>query len=569
MHIFKSIDKKITTGEFYMATLYATLFLLFLAFGFSLHIYHISLPFKISSALADSGIIVMACMFLKGKWRFIGVAITFAVGWMLLANLLYFRNFDDLIQASSYISAKVDDPTIIDGVLSSFRISDLFFLTLPFCPLLCLISRKCKAITSPVRMVWKLGITGICIFSWVISYTGVFRRISMWYPDESLKKVTETIFSNDNLTWCGIFERHGFFGYAVKCISSCFTIGMDLTHGDIDEIRCHISDHSMHRSNVTPDSTMLLKSKNLIMIIVESLPFKVIEKPDANLLIPTIMEVIADSSTIVSRCNILASYGRSSDAQFIYNTGLLPLRHEALVDNYAFYNYPSIAKALDRPSMEIIGEDKNLWHHSLTTKSYGFDTLIDNIAPKGTDQDSIIFKRAEMEVAQLKLPFFLFITSISMHDPYDSKKVSDESIYHTIQDPDPRDREYYARLNHFDKSLGRFISFLRREGIFEKSVIVILGDHEIRSSTISAALHDSYVPFIIINSPIKGVHVEYSTQLDVFPTILDMMGYRYQYLGIDYSGLGRSLFSAEASVKSYAPTDTDYRISEMIIKGRP
>ena len=48
-----------------------------------------------------------------------------------------------------------------------------------------------------------------------------------------------------------------------------------------------------------------------------------------------------------------------------------------------------------------------------------------------------------------------------------------------------------------------------------------------------------------------------------------MMGAGYTYLGVDYSGLGRSIFSAGESDESYLPTDSDYRISEMIIKGRP
>lgn len=569
MRLQKSIYDKITPGELFIAMLYATFFLLFFLFGLSLHLYHISLPFKISSALADSGVIVMACMFLKGKWRFIGVGAAFAVGCLLLANLLYFRNFEDLVQASSYLNADVGDPAITGGALSSFRMYDLVFLILPFLPLACLIRGKRKAISSTVRPIWKLGISVICVLSWGFSYAGVFRRISLWYPDESMKVVTEIIFSEDNVAWRDVYERHGFTGYAVKCIVSSFGIGMDLTPDDINEIRGHLSDHTLHRPHPAPDSMALQKGRNLIMIIVESLPFKVIEKSEASLVIPNIMQIVRDSSTIVSRCGILASYGRSSDAQFIYNTGLLPLKHEALVDNYAFYDYPSIAKALDRTSMEIIGENKNLWLHSLTTKSYGFDTLIDNIAPKGMDQDSLIFSRAETEVAQLRSPFFLFITSISMHDPYDSRKVSAESSYGSIPAEDPRDREYYGRLNHFDRSLGRFIAYLRQAGIFEESIIVILGDHEIRASKISSALHDSYVPFIIINSPIDGAHVGNSTQLDVFPTILDMMGAGYRYLGVDYSGLGRSLFSSETLDEGYTPTDTDYRISEMIIKGRP
>ena len=569
MRITKSIDERINSGEFFLAVLYATLFLLFLVFGLSLHLDHVALPFRICSALADGGVIVMACMWLKGKWRYIGAGLTFALGWLLLANLFYFRNFDDLLQASSYLNANISDPAITDGALSSFKTTDLVFIILPFCPLACLLYGRRKAIHSPVRSGWKLGISAVCVLSWVLSYAGVFRRMCLWYPDATLKDVAGMIFSKDNATWSDVYERHGFTGYAAECIVSCFNIGMDLTQADVDEIRANLSDHTLRQSRLRRESIKAMNGKNLIMIIVESLPYKVLEKPEAIALMPNLAIEAGDSSTIVSRCGILAGYGRSSDAQFIFNTGLLPLRHEALVDNYAFYDYPSIAKALGRTSMEIIGENKNLWNHSLTTKSYGFDSLVDNVAPTGMDQDSIIFKRAEIEIAKLKAPFFLFLTSISMHDPYDSRRVSDESIYSSIKADDPRDREYYARLKHFDRSLGRFLAFLRQEGIFDESVIVIIGDHEIRASKISPELHDDCVPFIIINSPVDGAHGCGSTQLDVFPTILDMMDARSGWLGVEYSGLGRSIFSPEAADGVYMPTDADYRISEMIIKGRP
>ncbi|MDE7351178.1 MAG: sulfatase-like hydrolase/transferase [Muribaculaceae bacterium] len=570
MGILKSINKKGTDGEYFLTILFISLFLLFLDFGLSLHLSHISLPFKISSALADSCVIVILCMFLKGKWRIIWVAAAFLIGIILYVNLLYHRNFEDILQASSYLNADLRDPAITDGALSSFKMSDVTFFILPLCPLGYLLWRRGSALYSQIGDVYKYVAFALCLMSWCVSYAGVFRRTSLWNPNESFKKVTSVIFSTESDTWCRTYEMHNFTGYTVRCILSCFNIGMDLTPSDIEGIKHHLAGKADNLRIPTDQSTSARKKKNLIMIIVESLPYKVIEKPEAATLMPTIMTVYNDSSTIVSKCRILADYGRSSDAQFIYNTGLLPLKHEALVDNYAYNDYPSIAKALSKPSMEIIGESKGLWLHSLTTKSYGFDMLIDNIAPTGQDQDSIIFNRAEMEISRLESPFFLFITTITMHDPYDERKVTDEASYTLLKTDDERDYEYYARLHHFDKSLGKFLLALKGKGIYDDSVIVILGDHEIRASKISASLHDDHVPFIIINSPLNCRSGLPTTQLDVFPTILDMMGCEYKYLGVEYTGLGQSVFSTEARSGSYyKPTDKDFQVSEMIIKGRP
>ncbi len=570
MKFLKKLYSKTTDGELFLAILFATLFILLLKFAFSLELTHISLIFKISSALADSCVIVIPCMFLKGKWRYIAVVIVYLISILLYANILFYRNFADLISASSYLNADIGDPTIKSSVISSFQLTDILFFCLPLCPLVYLLWRSKYALYSPISVMWKKSIIALCVLSWGVSYAGVYRRMMIWFPDFSFKDVSEYIFSNEILTWRNSYEWHNFTGYSLKCIVSNFYIGMDLAPEDIESIKNHLSENADKQSDDIVDSIASLNGRNLIMIIVESLPFKVLERPDASILLPNVVTATEDSKAIVSKCRVLADYGRSSDAQFIYNTGLLPLQNEALVDNYALNDYPSLAKTFGHPSMEIIGENKRLWLHSATTKSYGFDSLIDNLAPDGLNQDSIIFKRAEIELSKLRSPFFLFITTISMHDPYDDHKVSDDATLTTIGTEDERDKEYFARLHHFDKSLGKFLNVLKSKEIYDDTIIVILGDHEIRESSISANLHDEYVPFIILNSPLKGKEGLLTTQLDVFPTILDLKGYRGNYLGVEYSGLGQSIFSSRAQTGfTYFPTDKDYKVSEMIIKGRP
>ena len=565
-----SILNRPTAGERYLTILFLSLFSLFLLFGVSLHLDHVSMLFKISSAIADSALILIACMWLKGKWRYLSVAIPFATAMLLLANLLYYRNFGDMIQASSYFKADMDDPTVVSGGLSSMQWFDILYLILPFVPLTYMIMRRKRIIASGIGSLWRSVMGALLIVSLGISYAGVFRRTGIYHNTKSFSQISGLVFSKETTTWVNNYEKHNFSGYMVKCAISLCNTGMKLTPADLTKIKQHISSAAEHR----PDSIMAShldsgKGKNLIMIIVESLPFKVLDMDGADRIIPSLKQITTDSTAIVSKCRVLANYGRSSDAQFMYNTGLLPLRNEALVDNYALNDYPSLAKALKYTSLEIIGENKRLWSHSLTTRSYGFSRLIDDIAPDGLNQDSIIFNRAEKEIKKLKQPFFLFLTTISMHDPYDTHKVTDTTPL-PIPTDDERDREFLERLRHFDRSLGRFLTSPTIKDIIDQSVIVILGDHEIRASKISERLHDQYVPFIILNSPVTYPKTAGSTQIDVFPTILDMLGCRYEYLSTDYTGLGQSLFSPDAlSGTGHEPTDVDFEISEMIIKGNP
>ena len=561
--------KRPTIGDRYLFTIFFTLFLLFLNFGITLQLEYISFPFKISSALFDSSLITILCMFLKGKWRYIANPIPFIISVVLWANVLYYRNFGDLILASSYIRGDITDPTVASGAISSIKLQDIAFIILPFLPLVYAIINRKRLSKSIINSFWRRIMFLIFILSFVFSYIGLIRRVKLHYRLDSYKEVSEILYAKETTSWIVNYEMHHFIGYILKCMVSVGDIGKNLSPSDIALIKSYISAHPEHRADRKISTHSLSgEGKNLIMIIVESFPYKIFEMKEADELIPEMMKVVNDSSSIISKSKILADYGRSADAQFIYNTGLLPLRKEAFVDFYALNNYPSLAKALSYPSMEIIGENKRLWGHFLTTKSYGFDALKDNIAPDCMNQDSIIFNYARKEIPLMKSPFFLFITSISMHDPYDKPKVTPASDTLPISTNDARDKEYYQRLRHFDKNLGSFIAYLKENGIYDDSVIVILGDHEIRASKISQNLHDEYVPFIIANSPIPISEKIMTTQLDVFPTIMDIMGCQYTYLGQDYTGLGQSIFSpAGLSGMEYTPTDTDYQVSEMIIKG--
>lgn len=563
--------KSISTGERLLTVFFLTFFLLFLLFGLSLHIGHISILFKISSALADSSLIMIPFMLLKGKWRYLYIPLPFIISLLLAANIIYYRNFDDMIQPASYFNAALSDPSVIRGATTSAKWYDILYLILPFLPLSYIITVKKRVKAFSIRLSWKLGILIIFVLSSAISYAGVFRRIGIYKQLSSLNEIAETVFSKETSTWIGNYEMHNFTGYLVKCAVSRLNIGLELTPMDLIRIKSHIS--AAYNNNVALHNDSLhasCKGKNLIMIIVESLPYKVIEMKGADKIIPTLTKIVNDSASITSRCRVLADYGRSSDAQFIYNTGLLPLRNEALADNYAMKDYPSLAKALPYSSLEVIGESKRLWFHSLTTKSYGFDSLIDNVAPSGLNQDGIILDVAKKEISKLKSPFYIFITTISMHDPYDSPMVTPASDTLPVATTDSRDREYLERLHHFDVNLGRFLSGLESNGILDESIIVILGDHEIRSSLISQSLHDEYVPFIIMNTPVSLQEPITTTQLDVFPTIVELLGCRYRYLDVDYSGLGKSIFSPDRIPGTcHEPTDEDYTVSEMIIKGNP
>lgn len=556
------------TNIFYLVLLIG-FFILFLYFNVSLGEKSLSFPFKIISAYADSSLILLFCYILRGRWKYLIILLILILPFLLWVNLLYYRNFNDLLPSSLYLTSNLQDPNVISSIRPSIHLGDIIFFLIPFLFLIYwgwFLKFKTNSVSIKSSFFLFLFITSFV--SWGISFVGGYRRVSLYNNTSDFKEVMAALYPTKNTTKKDyIYFQHNFAGYMITVIQGLRKEEIILNQTDVNNIREYLN-----KSGISPKIRNLYKGynedKNLIFIVVESLPYKAMELAKKGTIIPNLTKLFEDSLVIVNKSRVIAGTGRSSDAQFMYMTGLLPLKEEPLVEEYAEKTYPSLANTLKIQSLEIIGENSELWSHSKTNKSYGYDGLISDIAVNKPNQDSIIFNRAMDEIKLLKKPFYLFISTLSMHDPYLSPNVTHKLKEDGLQNyPDQRDREYLQRLHHFDESMGLFLESLKKLNLYDNTVIVIVGDHEIRKSTVSEKLHDDYVPFIIINSPFQEYSVRETTQLDIFPTILDIFNKHQIYLGVPYSGLGKSIFEDPEDTSSYIPSEEDYRISEMIIKG--
>ena len=301
------------------------------------------------------------------------------------------------------------------------------------------------------------------------------------------------------------------------------------------------------------------------MIIVESLNAAVFENPYKDEICPFICGLINDSTSIVCNVKTQISRGRSSDAQFMYNTGLLPLKDESLVINYSLADYPSLAKALDYYSIEIIGEWKGIWKHEETSFSYGFDELYSNQGVSGINKDFYIFENSIKLIEKVKNPLYIEITTLTMHSPYESSMVSDDLHLPTLSNHFSKEGLNYLQAFHcFDKGLEMFISNLKRIDKYDDSIIVIVGDHTVKVGNDSDCLNNDLTTLIILNSGKEKI-MKTVNQIDVFPTILDLMDiqtYKAPGINANYRGVGKSIFDPT----EYTSTTNPYDISELLIK---
>lgn len=552
--------------------LFASMFILYLSLRLLLWVNGHSWFFVLKSVFSDTSFAFLICLLFRNKWKIVVLFVPLIIYFLILANDLYFRNFGDLISGVYYVSPKLDDEFVIKSTIATLTPNHLFRLIVALIPAIYALGgvgfKKFSRFNPDKFLIW--GDIMLLILSWGLIY---YSLVKGYYDYKGKLKFGEPISLAYEENWLGNkfnYDRMNFINYLIKSGGRIYEMltgkdKIELTSEQLDEIKTFLEintkeNKTYHAEGNIPD--------NIILIIVESLPSKVIELDSIYRITPFIHSLIKNDSTIYVKCKNLTELGGSSDAQFIYNTGLLPLKNEALVQHYARNDYPSIAKAFSGLGIQIIGETTQTWNQDITYQSYGFSALYDRTAHGGYNEDSLIFEKSLNKLKELKPPFYSFIGTTRMHDPFNNYHAPFKLLdWDKLPSKNSTDIEYFERTRRFDDALRKLISSLKKDGFYDNTLIVIAGDHPIRKEHVSELLWDDRVPLIILNSNRTKVADREYTQADVFPTILSIMNLDYKYKGINYTGVGRSIFS-DSIGPSTMPSYKAYEISSWLIRGK-
>ena len=180
-------------------------------------------------------------------------------------------------------------------------------------------------------------------------------------------------------------------------------------------------------------------------------------------------------------------------------------------------------------------------------KESGFKNLIfnkDNTQAAWGNSDAQFYKKNYEKLSeQLKLSnYFLHILNSQTHAPYNSfsKKFKTNSIQ--------AKEKYKASLQESLYELNLLLKRLEEDGFLKNTIIILTGDHgesfgELNYNTHSSAMTKEQLelPFIIIHEDLKDdIDINFSTHLDIFPTIFDLLG-----INSNVESLGNSIFNKD------------------------
>lgn len=129
-------------------------------------------------------------------------------------------------------------------------------------------------------------------------------------------------------------------------------------------------------------------------------------------------------------------------------------------------------------------------------------------------------------------PFFATLLTSSTHHPY---TLSPEATAHARANNRPMqsERDMYDRMiEASDRMIGSVVEALRRRGLLERTIIVVLGDHGEGFGDKGVRQHDTNfydealrVPFVMAGPGIPQRRIDLAASLfDLAPTLLDVLG---------------------------------------------
>lgn len=470
---------------------------------------------------------------------------------VLIVNTAYFHYFGNVIPIYSY--GNISNMYELHSTLTSYlQLTDFIYFISTFVLLLLyfVIKREHKL---KLNRKFRLFTAGILLLV-CISFLGL-----NLIQDKIQKSSWDEKFFNINDNQPQFVSYYGILPLWIYQISShIHSENTPITQQETTEIKLF----QAQQNKLFADSSGNKSQKNLILIIVESLDSWTLDY-DNGKATPFLNKLIQDSDVIFVR-NVLpqVNHGRSSDAQLIFNTGLLPVFNNTVANMYSKQNYPSLAEALKEThtSLTIMGNNATFWNQKTMNISYHIDSLIsieslnkDEIIGMGIS-DKSVFRQSSRILSKIKKPFYCQIITLSSHDGIDFKNEPTNLSFPTNFTDDTKG--YIKSIQYVDASIESFFDMLKKNNLYDNSVIIITGDHdgpnrEIISKTFPNLLTNleinnkiAFTPLFILNSGKKFHQKPHQVlgQIDLYPTMLSTLGINNYF----WTGVGLSIFTDQA-----------------------
>jgi phosphoglycerol transferase MdoB-like AlkP superfamily enzyme len=301
------------------------------------------------------------------------------------------------------------------------------------------------------------------------------------------------------------------------------------------------------KREVLPDNEYkgLFKGKNLIFIQVESLETFYLRNSLNNQEITPNLNKLLSHSLYFSNFHEQVSNGTTSDAEFMANTSIYPLRRGTQYFRYPNNTYNSLPKLLSKQgysSMAIHPDNKAYWNWQYNMESIGYDLCLDSSNFVMDEQiglglsDGSFFRQTVPIIKEQKQPFLTFMITLTNHSTYELPEKYKELVVEEKFQGTMLGKSFHT-VHYTDQKIGELLSALEGSMLLDNTVVVIFGDHTGVHKLYSHQLRgitpaedwwfDNHrqVPLIIYQKGLTGQEIQISGgHVDILPTVAYLMG---------------------------------------------
>ena len=312
----------------------------------------------------------------------------------------------------------------------------------------------------------------------------------------------------------------------------------------------------------------LAKGRNLIIIQVESLENAVIgQKINGQEITPYLNQLLKDSLYFPNYYTQIGP-GTSADAEFSTLNSLYPLPDTVAFIKYAHNDYLALPGLLVKNgygTYAFHGDVASFWNRANIYPQLGYQkwffgpqnyTIPREIGVYDLG-DEDFFAQSLPKLQSLPEPFMATFITLTSHSPFKMPPDLESLIIPATSTLNATQRDYLQSVRYTDKALENFINQLKKNGIYDNSLIAIFGDHGSFSNigkalgvqkTIFPGLQNSQVPLLILapKTKLKGVNKSVASHLDLFPTLANLLG-----ITPPSSVIGRDILNSQEHVFSY------------------
>jgi lipoteichoic acid synthase len=503
--------------------------------------------------LGSSLLFLGLAFFFKGRKKYIALmAIYFLLSFLLFANVVYYRFFNDFITLPTLTQTQNfgDVSSSISSLLKPYDI--LFFVdVLVLIGLLVFkavkvekkdMSRRKAAALIYVSLAVSFANLGLAETdrpelltrgfdrNYIVKYLGMY-NYTIYDAVQSTKASAQRVMADSSDTTEVInFTKSNYAEPNPKYFGKAE--GMNVIYLHLESIQTFLMNYELHGEEVTPFLNSLTREENTMYF--------------DNFFHQT-------------------AQGKTADAEFILENSLYGLPQGSAFTTKGMNTYhaaPAILKDKGYTSAVFHGNSGSFWNRNEIYKSFGYDKFYDanfyDLKPEDMADyglmDKPFFEQSMPYLESLPQPFYSKFITVSHHYPYhmDQEKATIEP--HTTGDKSVDN--YFQTARYADEALKEFFEQLKASGLYDNSIIVMYGDHYGISKNHNKAMEEvlgkeitpfdsaglQRVPlFIRVPGMEGGVNHEFGGQIDLMPTLMHLLGIDTK----DYLQFGTDLLSEQ------------------------